>query len=167
MKDIQFRELDPEDIEWLVDQHELLYATDQGFDTSFGDMVREILNQFFKTYDPDREHSWVALQNGNRVGTILCTDEGFGVVQLRMLLVLPVSRGTGLGRKLVEECVDFGRKKGYEVMRLWTFKSLKAACTLYESVGFRCNHEEPSHAFGVDLIEQIWELPLQRDSKSN
>ena len=166
MKDTRFRDLDTDDVEWLVDQHVLLYEIDQGFDKTFGAMVREILNQYFENHNPDRERSWVALQGGERVGTIFCTDEGSGVIQLRMLLVLPVSRGSGLGRKLVGECVNFGREKGYNVMRLWTFKNLKAACALYESAGFKCIHEEPSHAFGVDLVEQTWELLLQIDPES-
>lgn len=166
MKKLQFRDLDPGDVEWLVSQHELLYGIDQGFDESFGVMVRGILNRYLANHNPDRERSWVATQNNERVGTIFCTDEGSDIVQLRMLLVLPVARGTGLGRRLVEECVNFGRQKNYEVMRLWTFKSLSAACALYESVGFECIQEKPAHGFGVNLVEQTWELPLQRNSNS-
>ena len=41
MSEVVIRSFEPSDAEWLVAQHRMLYARDEGFDESFGDLVAE------------------------------------------------------------------------------------------------------------------------------
>jgi ribosomal protein S18 acetylase RimI-like enzyme len=60
-------------------------------------------------------------------------DEG----ELRMLAVLETSRGGGVGRALVEECVDRARRAGLSALRLSTQPNMVSAQRMYERIGFR------------------------------
>ena len=77
-----------------------------------------------------------------------------------MLYVEPFTRGMGIGRRLVDECIRFSRQTGYKKIILWTQSNLTAARHIYEATGFKIVRKEPHHSFGHDLVSEIWELKL-------
>jgi GNAT superfamily N-acetyltransferase len=82
---------------------------------------------------------------------------------LRLLLVEPAARGLGIGRRLVSECVRFGREASYKKMILWTQSELGAARHLYKEAGFRLAGREHHRSWGRrDLVSEVWELDLQK-----
>ena len=56
--------------------------------------------------------------------------------EVRLLAVTPESRGSGAGRALMEACVARARDSGAEGIVLHTMEMMKAARTLYASMGF-------------------------------
>lgn len=82
------------------------------------------------------------------------------VAHLRLMYVEPDARGLGIGSRLAEECIRFGRQVGYRKIVLWTNSVLVAARHIYQKAGFRLVHSEPHHGFGHDLIGETGELPL-------
>jgi GNAT superfamily N-acetyltransferase len=80
--------------------------------------------------------------------------------RLRILLVHPDGRGNDLGRRLIDTCLEFARRAGYERVMLWTNHPLAAARHLYLERGFRLIAEEPHHSFGVSLVGQTYVLDL-------
>ena len=58
------------------------------------------------------------------------------VCELKRLYVLPLCRGVGIGRSLVEQLLAAARILGYSKVRLETLDFMPEATRLYESLGF-------------------------------
>jgi GNAT superfamily N-acetyltransferase len=145
------------DAGWLIMRHGERYAEDEGFDTSFEPLVARILADFLEGHDPARERGWIARAGDRRLGSIFWVQGPEpDAAKLRLFYLEPDVRGLGLGRRLLEACMEFARAAGYTRMTLWTHESHRAACALYAKTGFACVRSKPVHSFGVDLIEQEW-----------
>ncbi|MCU7722593.1 GNAT family N-acetyltransferase [Actinoplanes sp. KI2] len=152
----------PGDLGWVVKAHGEMYAAEYGWDTDFEALVARIVADYANDHDPARENAWIAETDGRRMGCVFCVDgRDDGTAVLRILLVDPAARGHGIGRQLVDTCLEFARKAGYHRMRLWTNDPLQAARHIYLSRGFRLTGQEPHHSFGADLIGQTYELALR------
>ena len=150
----------PGDIGWMVSRHGAIYAQEYGWDISFEALVAEIAAQFIRSYDPAREHCWIAEIGGEPVGSIFLVKASDEAAKLRLLLVDKKARGLGLGRALTEQCIRFARQAGYRSITLWTQSILLAARGIYQRAGFRRVSEQSHHSFGVDLVGETWELKL-------
>jgi DNA-binding MarR family transcriptional regulator/GNAT superfamily N-acetyltransferase len=151
----------PGDAGWIIHRHGVLYANEYGFDETFEALVADILARFIQHHDPKRERLWIAEQDGERMGSVLLVDAGEQVAQLRLLLVEPKARGKGIGKRLIDECIAFSKRNGYEKLKLWTQSILAEARSLYTKASFTIVEKKANHSFGQDLISETWELPLQ------
>jgi GNAT superfamily N-acetyltransferase len=151
---------EPGDLGWVIQAHGEVYATEFGWNTDFEALVARIVADYAAGHDPRREAAWIAELDGRRVGCVFLVADEDATAKLRILLVHPDGRGHGLGARLVDTCVDFARRAGYERIRLWTNHPLVAARRIYLDRGFTLTAEERHHSFGVDLIGQTYELPL-------
>jgi GNAT superfamily N-acetyltransferase len=157
---IVLRGLQVGDIGWVAHRQGILYAKEYGWDGTFEALVAEIAAQFVKNFDPAWEKAWIAEHDGRVLGSVFLVKVSEQEAKLRLLYVEPDARGTGLGRRLTQECIAFAKSKGYQKLTLWTNDILHAARRIYQEAGFVLVSEEQHHSFGCDLIGQYWALDL-------
>lgn len=154
------REHRDDDIEWVIRRHGEIYTEEYGWDHRFQDLVEEIATDFIRDFNPDCERCWIAEREGMRIGCVFLVHKSDDIAQLRLLLVEPSARGLGIGRRLVQECIDFAVAHKYSTMRLWTNDVLISARRIYEAAGFVLIEEEQHSSWGKPLTSQTWELDL-------
>jgi DNA-binding MarR family transcriptional regulator/N-acetylglutamate synthase-like GNAT family acetyltransferase len=146
------------DIGWAIEQHARLYAEEYGWDQGFEALVATLFADFASKHDPATEHCWIAEVDNERAGCVFVVRnaEDSTTAQLRCLLVDPVYRGMGIGTRLVDECLKFAKKAGYQKMILWTNDVLTSARKIYEQAGFQLIDENRHESFGKGLVGQTW-----------
>ena len=128
---------------------------------AFEALVAEIAAQYVKNLDAAKENAWIAECEGRVVGSVFVVKVSDTQAKLRLLYVEPEMRGTGLGRRLTQECIAFAKARGYQKLTLWTNDILHAARHIYQTAGFVLLSEEKHHSFGHDLVGQYWALDLR------
>ena len=58
------------------------------------------------------------------------------VCELQKMYFLEEARGKGLGEKMIDHCLDYARKEGFELCYIETLPYMKAAQKLYIKKGF-------------------------------
>lgn len=157
---VTIRQIQPGDAGWIIGTHGDLYAREEGYDSRFEALVARIMADFLDRNDSAREAAWVAEDQGHRLGTISCMREDDLTARLRLFLLRPEARGSGLGQRLHDTCLGFARDAGYRRMVLWTRDSLRAACALYARNGWQLARSVPGKAYGQDVVDQDWEITL-------
>jgi ribosomal protein S18 acetylase RimI-like enzyme len=80
-----------------------------------------------------------------------------GEAHIRMLGVDPGARHRGIGRRLVEGCIEESKRAGKQILTLGTTQKMVSAQKMYESLGFR---RGPDQVFDDGFRLLTYELPL-------
>jgi len=153
------------DIGWVIHRQSRVYAEEYGWDIGYEALVAQIAGRFLDDYDPRTDCCYIAEREGEIVGSVFVVpadhpETGPRTAKLRLLYVEASARGTGLGRRLVEEAMRFAKGAGYARMTLWTNDVLSSARGLYERLGFTMTKREAHHSFGRDLVGETWDRDL-------
>jgi DNA-binding MarR family transcriptional regulator/predicted N-acetyltransferase YhbS len=160
--EVRLREPRPGDHGWILERHAAVYSAEQGWGEAFEAYCGQVIVDFIRDHDPDRERCWIAELDGVRCGSIYCTKRTGRIAQVRLLLVEPWARGHGIGATLARACTEFAREAGYEQIMLFTNSNLASARRIYEAIGFRLRGEEPEDIFeGDDSVGQEFWLDLR------
>jgi GNAT superfamily N-acetyltransferase len=152
--------LRPGDVGAIVQLHGSIYAREQSFDPTFEAYVAGPLAEFV-LHPLERQQLWIAERDESLVGCIAIVAADEWTAQLRWFLVTPAARGVGLGRRLIHEAIAFSRMSGYDAIILWTVSALTTAARLYEQAGFRKTEEHAARRWGVNVVEEKYELQLR------
>jgi GNAT superfamily N-acetyltransferase len=152
----------PGDMGWVVHRHGAFYAAEYGWDQRFEALTAEIVAKFILNFDPQRERCWIAEQDGAIIGSVFLVKKSDRIAKLRLLLVEASARGLGIGKRLVNDSIQFARETGYRQITLWTQSNLYAARHIYKTAGFRLTKKERVKQFGHEMTSETWDLKLQR-----
>lgn len=160
-KNISIRtDLRPGDLGYVVYLHGSMYGVEYKYGISFETYVAKGMYEFYAQYDPQKDRIWICEHNGKIVGFLLGMHRGEDVAQLRYFILLPEYRGVGLGKKMMEMFMEYLHEKNYRSCYLWTTNQQDTAAVLYKRLGFVLTEEKTSDAFGMELMEQRYDLHL-------
>jgi ribosomal protein S18 acetylase RimI-like enzyme len=149
------------DVNDLVRINGEVFEPEYGLDPSFAsDMAVQLAELRRSGWPGAREGMWVAELDGRTVGAVTLRDLGGGLARLGDLALEPEARGSGAGRRLVEEVLGAARDAGYARVELVTFSDLVAARELYRSAGFEMTSSDHVFRWGRELDWERWELAL-------
>jgi DNA-binding MarR family transcriptional regulator/N-acetylglutamate synthase-like GNAT family acetyltransferase len=157
---VSLRGLQVGDIGWITHRQAILYSEEYGWDVTYEALVAKILSEFVSEFDAKRDGAWIAERGGAIVGSVFLVKVSRTVAKLRLLYVEPRTRGLGIGRRLVQACIEGARARGYRKLELWTNDVLSSARRIYQAEGFRLVRQEKHRSFGKNLVGQFWELEL-------
>lgn len=83
---------------------------------------------------------FIALLNGEMVGGGgIYPTKGLpeGTCELVKMYLLPVARGKGIGKMIIDQCIETAKGLGYKYMYLETMPELEQAISVYEKFGFK------------------------------
>ena len=121
---------------------------DENLANHFRDLNFEWLEKYFYIEGHDREvlenaksyiidnggYIFFALYNDNVVVALVNEEEGF---ELSKMAVSPKFQGLKIGQQLMQYCIDFGKKKGWNELILYSNTKLKNAVYIYKKFDFK------------------------------
>jgi len=143
---LEIRRIRPDEYHAVGDLVVNGYAHDDYLRTPDGNFDEEYAAMLRASAQRDSEAElWLAVEAGRILGCVtwcpvgspyreLATNDTQG--EFRGLAVDPEARGRGVGRALVEHCLDLARKDGLHEVVLCSLPEMKTAHRLYESLGF-------------------------------
>ena len=152
-------ELRAGDLGSVVALHGKCYEALPGFGLAFEAYVARTVAEYILDAGA-KGRIWIAERDGRLVGctAIVLRDENRG--QLRWVLVDQSARGLGLGKRLVNNALQFCRENGCKEVFLETTDGLPESQALYDALGFEIvSHESEILWDGVrPLIHMKLEL---------
>jgi GNAT superfamily N-acetyltransferase len=147
---------------WIVGEHGRYYEAEWRLGVAFEAKVAAGLGELAARLDPGRDLLLHAASAGSILGAMAVDGSGPGTsehgARIRYFILSDAARGRGIGRLLLGGAMGFIREAGFDRAWLTTFAGLDAARHLYESSGFRLDHEEVDTTWGTPLTEQrfVW-----------
>ena len=155
-------DLQPGDIGYIIYLHGILYKQEYDYGISFETYVAKGLHEFYNSYDPGKDRVWICEDNNKIIGFLLLMHRENNAAQLRYFILLPQYRGIGLGKKLMDLFFEWLKEHDYRSCYLWTTNEQQTASLLYKKYGIHLTEEHESSSFGKPVIEQRYEVILER-----
>lgn len=153
----------------IVRLHAEYYAREWGFGLPFEAKVASELSTFLRDFRPDldffaAEHD----DDGYLLGTISleAPTDAEPLAHLRWFITSDRARGTGLGRRLMNQVIAHVDAREFPGVYLTTFAGLGPARHLYESYGFDLVAEEERDQWSGGVREQRFERSIKRDKQA-
>src|SRR2546423_3881579 len=155
----------PGDIGVIIGMHGRRYAAECGMDQTVESYIAAGLAEYVDRRFRDGEAAgecWVAESaEDGIVGSIGITPADSRTLHLRWFLLDPAQRGRGLGRRLLATALEYCHEQDADRVFLMTIAGRDTAQHLYRKAGFELTSSTPAHQWGIDLVEQRFDLVLR------
>jgi DNA-binding MarR family transcriptional regulator/ribosomal protein S18 acetylase RimI-like enzyme len=148
------------DIGYITYMHGWIYKEEYNYTTVLEGYVAKSFYDFLVNYNAEKDRLWLAEHNNEIVGSIGIVGHG-DRAQLRWFLIHPNYRGLKLGKRLMDEAIQFCKQKDYKTVFLDTTDDLDKAVSMYTNAGFVKISEKENHTWADDLMELELELDLE------
>ena len=143
------------------------------YEKHFYDLNIEWLNNFFEVEEYDHKilsnakkyiidkggKIFFAILEDKIIATVaLMPTENELIYELTKMAVKPKYRNKGIGKKLLNKCVEFSNYNGYESIILYSNKKLKNAIHLYKLFGFeeiKMEIKSPYSRANIKMIKKL------------
>lgn len=95
-----------------------------------------ILNSKNEEYIMDNNKLWIAMEDGEIIGTTGIIEISENHALLKKVYVKESHRGKGIAQQLLNQCLDYAKDKGYDYVFLETYLRLERARAFYSKNGF-------------------------------
>jgi N-acetylglutamate synthase-like GNAT family acetyltransferase len=134
------------------------------FNIPIEEAQRQELQSISHSFQKNKGNYWVALLDGNVIGTIAVIDIGHRSFELRDVFLDKKYRGqsTEFAKKLLSKVFDWAKEHEIDTIYLGTTLAFKAAHRFYEKHGFReiSREDMPSYCQPMDCDEKFYCLDL-------
>ena len=113
---------------------------------------REVLNDPQGKIIAKGGRVFMAMQDGEAVGCVALLKMADGGYEVAKMTVSETLRGSGLGRRLMERCIEAGIEDGVPRLYLETNSKLAPALGLYRATGFRDLAPVPTEYARADVF---------------
>ncbi len=100
----------------------------------------EATDHLYEAFQAPASGYFIALTDGKLLGGAgILTSPGLpeGTCELVKMYLNASARGKGLGKRMIEQCLEFAKEAGYRQVYLETMPELQKAVHVYEKFGFR------------------------------
>jgi putative acetyltransferase len=132
---VEIREVRATEVPAVID---LVAATLAEFGLAFGigAPTDDQLHHLPGSYADHGGAFWVAIDAGQLVGTAGVFPVAPATFELRKMYLRPTTRGTGLGKRLLDTAIAWSREHGARLLVLDTVEAMARAIAFYERHGF-------------------------------
>lgn len=120
------------------------------------------VNNMYQTYHQPNNFYLVVEKNNKILGGAGCValkKQDIKACELRKMYFSPQLRGLGIGKKLLDMCIETAKKLGYDTIQLETMPTMITAQNLYTSRGFvKQRKDQQSHcnqACDIFMVKQL------------
>ena len=149
-----------EDIEYAKERHVEIFDSEYNFSEFFNKYATQAIDDFPKTYNPEKDFMLIAKVDGKFGGTITLIGEEDGNARLRFFFVEPFTRGKGVGKLIFTTAMSMAKDMGYSHLYFSTYNVLKPARNMYRNLGFVITKETPEDEVLPGAVEEIWEKDI-------
>lgn len=145
---------------WTVAEHGTYYSDLMGMGSFFETKVATEMADFVNRADSPGNHIWSVRDDHGFVATITLDggDPRDNLARIRWYYAHERARGSGLGYRLLDAAISQARKDGVRGIYLTTVAGLDAARRMYETFGFVLVDEQRDRTWGMEILEQRFEL---------
>ena len=126
---VEIRGYVPGAIGRITELHATYYSKHWGLKLNFEAEIATELSKFLLRFDETHDGIWIAVLDGNIVGSIAIDGNNDRGARLRWFIVSPKSQGCGIGQLLMQKAIDFCIKANLSRVYLWTFAGLPQPVT--------------------------------------
>jgi ribosomal protein S18 acetylase RimI-like enzyme len=144
----------------IIAQHGRMYWKEYQWNADFEAYVGEGLLKMYRNFNPEKDFITIAKDQNQIIGSCFILQAPNGDAQLRFFYLNAEYRGQGIGKTMIEQCINFCESHAYQRIFLWTTSNLLPALSLYRSLGFTEIESKTHPLFGQEITELCFERML-------